>query len=104
MLYNHTEACDVVWGSHNYTIQIVQDTYHLSSGKFLGACNGWQFVLDGQGDDVACRQVGYIISESKRHISVITRKPQAWKHFFSGLRRLYIRADCKGVCIHRDTK
>ena len=58
----------------------------------------------GRGDDVACRQVGYIISESKRHISVITRKPQAWKHFFSGLRRLYIRADCKVVRIHRDTK
>lgn len=47
MFYNHTEACDVVWGSHNYTILIIQDTY-LSSGKFLGAFNGWQFVLDGQ--------------------------------------------------------
>lgn len=49
MFYNHTEACDVVWGSHNYTILITQDTYHLSSGKFLGAYNDWQFVSDGQG-------------------------------------------------------
>ena len=28
----------------------------------------------GRGDDVTCRLVGYVISESKRHISVITKE------------------------------
>ena len=43
MIYNRTEACDMVWGPHNYTLLIIQGAF---SGKFLSACGGWRLVSD----------------------------------------------------------